>query len=658
MVLMTEEAEGDRQLELADAAMAAFDADTAAAHLSAAIRAYSAAGQPRAAAMTCARLGALFGDFLGNPTAARAWYVRARRLIESEPPCIEQGWIAVASLGCDVDDPDVLLASAEFALERARQFGDVNLETKALADAGLAHVQAGRLTDGMALLDEAMALASGPADADEAAGKSVCSFLTACYFACDFDRAASWVDALRKRGLLGDAVGAPLYVATHCDAVQATLLCELGQWGEAERVLLRAIDDFERGFGAPSWHPAIALAELRIRQGRCADAEQLLLGKEGRFQALLPAARLHLARGDLELARATAERGLRAIGADRLRAAELLAVLVDTHLAAGDADAAAERMTELVERAEGLGIPALAARVASAQARSLAACDRHAEAIAVIEAAVDALPEARLPLLQASLLVDLVRLRAHVGDDAAGRVEAARVAAVLDGLDAVLPAADAELLERFRTAPAPTNGPAARVATLTPAGPAWVATAGGMTVKVHAGKGMRYLAELVRHPGVERHALDLVDLVEGFAAEGPDRRDLGDAGALLDGRARTAYRRRIEALRSEIDDAFIAADEERAEELQDELDRLVSELARAFGVGGRERKASSVVERARLNVTRALRTAVARLSEGLPEAGAVLDRSLRTGTYCAYEPKADEPVQWIVQSETNDRRRS
>ncbi len=31
----------------------------------------------------------------------------------------------------------------------------------------------------------------------------------------------------------------------------------------------------------PSWHPAIALAELRIRQGRLTDAEMLLLGKEG-----------------------------------------------------------------------------------------------------------------------------------------------------------------------------------------------------------------------------------------------------------------------------------------------------------------------------------------------------------------------------------------
>src|SRR5688572_6584601 len=230
-----EDEAGVRAFELAEEALARFEGEAAAGHLSVAIRELTAAGDNRRAAMACARLGGLFSDFLGNNTAAKAWYVRAARLIEDEPPCIEQGWVAVASLGCDVDDPAVLLANAELALERARRFGDVNLETKALADGGLALVQAGRVEQGMRMLDEAMALASGLADDEEAAGKSVCSFLTACYFACDFDRAASWVDALRKRGLIGAETGVQIFITNHCDAVQATLLVELGLWTEAER---------------------------------------------------------------------------------------------------------------------------------------------------------------------------------------------------------------------------------------------------------------------------------------------------------------------------------------------------------------------------------------------------------------------------------------
>lgn len=117
-----------RQVELAEEAMRASDVDAAAMHLSAAIRGFTTAGDRRQAAMACVRLGDLFAHFVGNQTAARAWFLRATRLVADEPPCIEQGWVAVAALGWDVEDPGVLLARAELALGRARRFGDVNLE--------------------------------------------------------------------------------------------------------------------------------------------------------------------------------------------------------------------------------------------------------------------------------------------------------------------------------------------------------------------------------------------------------------------------------------------------------------------------------------------------------------------------------------------------
>ena len=131
------------------------------------------------------------------------------------------------------------------------------------------------------------------------------------------------------------------------------------------------------------------------------------------------------------------------------------------------------------------------------------------------------------------------------------------------------------------------------------------------------------------------------------------RRDLGDAGPLLDGRARSEYRRRVEQLRSEIDDAFAADQPERAEAAQAELDVLVRQLAQAFGLGGRDRRAASAAERARLDVTHALRAATARLEEALPETARALDRRLRTGLYCAYEPAADDdhPVDRSVLTE-------
>ncbi|MDP9388309.1 MAG: hypothetical protein M3Q48_10475 [Actinomycetota bacterium] len=644
-------AEAERALELVEDAWSRRDVDGVVAHLSAAVRGFTAGGDKCRAAMACVGLGQAMASAMSNLTASRAWFARARRLVENEPPCLEQGWVAIAAMGCEVDDPAELLAAAELALDRARRFGDVNLETKALADAGLAHVQAGRLAEGMALLDEAMALACGPADSTEAAAKSVCSFFTACYHAGDFERAGSWTELLRRHGLIG-AEGPALFLASHCDSVQAAVLIELGRWGEAECVLTRAKAEFEAVMPAPSWHPDIALADLRTRQGRFADAEALLMGKDQSMEAALPAARLHLARVDHELARVSALRGLRVLGGDRLRTVALLTVLVDAELGRGDLDAARRACEELTQRTAGLGVPSLEGRAAAAHARVLAAAGDADPAIRVLESSVDGLDVRRLPWLRATLLVELARLRHAAGDRAGSSLDAKAAAVILESLDVVLPPADAALLERLGQG-RPGVRDAQTTAELSREGKWWVASWSGTSVRLQDTKGLRYVAELIARPGTERHVLDLVDRVEGVAAGAVDRRALGDAGAVLDGRARVAYRHRIADVRMEIDDALAEGRLEAAEALQLEHDELVAQLAAAFGLGGRDRRAASATERARLNVTRAVRAAIAKVADAMPEPGGALARTVRTGLYCAYEPTAADDVRWIVQSGLN-----
>lgn len=654
---MPEAADAERTLELAEEAVGRFDVAAAIAHLSAAIRQFTAAGLPCRAAMACVRLGDLYANALGNLTTGRAWFARASRIVADQPPCVEQGWVAVASLGCDVDDPAELLALAELALDRARTFGDVNLETKALADAGLARVQAGHLTEGMAQLDEAMALACGPADDAGVAAKSVCSFFTACYYAGDFERAGAWAVLLREHGLIGAAPPGPAFVSSHCDSVQATFLVELGRWSEAEALLSRAKADFEAAMKVPwSWHPDIALADLRVLQGRCAEAEALLLGKDQAMQALLPAARLHLARGDYDLARATATRGLRAVRGDRLRAVELLGILVDVELAAGALDTAAIHATDLATRARGLEATAVLVRAAVAQARVGAAAGDLVAAVTTLEATLgvlDSLDERggdQLPWRRALLLVELARLRDRTGDAAGAGVDAKAASAALAALDVTVAPLDEALLARL-SPPSQSRGATPSTAVLARDGRSWVASYAGVSSRLADTKGLRYLAELVARPGAERHVLDLVDQVEGVAGPGGvDRHTLGDAGTVLDARARAAYRRRIEELRADADDCLAAGRYEAAEAAQDELDQLVGQLAQAFGLGGRDRRAASAAERARLNVTRALRAAIAKLVAAVPGAGEVLDRRVRTGRYCAYTPSDSDGVHWIVQS--------
>ena len=644
-------AAGAGALQDADTALAAFKVDAAIVHLAAAVRELTAAGDPRGAAMASARLGDVYHNYLGNKVAGRPWYRRAIRLVEDEEPCVEQGWAAVAMIGCDVDDPAVLRDRAELALERARRFGDIDLEIKALADGGLARVNLGLIDEGMTMLDEAMALASGDGAGDESArGKSVCSFYTACYFTADFARVESWSRALRSHGIIGDAPGPQAFLSSHCDSVAATLLCLVGRWGDAEQVLLRALAAIEAAMPGTAWHPPIALAELRILQGRLHEAEALLLGRDHEIQALVPMARLHLARGDIELAVAAARRGLRSMGADRVRAAALLGVLVDAELRRGDVAAAAAASRELEARVAAVDLPPLLAEAAGLRARVFEAQGAPAAAVDALREGLDRIAGSDLALAQMHLHCQLAALLEYT-DRPAAVVEARAASALLAHLDIVVRADDRALLDRLGAAagaPAATATTECRPATLQADGTWWTIADGDTRARLRETKGLRYLADLIAHPGVERHCLDLVDLVEGAAPEGVDRRRFGDAGPLMDAQARDSCRRRLSDLRDEVEDALAVEDDGRAALLQAEIDAVVAELARAFGIGGRARRASSTVERARLNVTRAIRTAAAMIGSGLPDAGAVLDRRVRTGIFCAYEPHPKDAVTWSV----------
>jgi hypothetical protein len=363
------------------------------------------------------------------------------------------------------------------------------------------------------------------------------------------------------------------------------------------------------------------------------------------MQALLPAARLQLARGDHVLARAMARRGLNVMADDRLRAIELLTVLVDTEIVAGDIAAATAAANDLVERTRDLGVPALEARAEAALARAAAAAGELSDAVHILERAVERVDESALPWLRASLLIELAAQRERIGDRVAAAIDASAAAAIIARLDVVLLPDAAAVLGRLTHGQARAADPL--TASLTRDGKWWVAACGGTSIRLQNTKGLRYLAELVARPGVERHVLDLVDRIEGVSNDAPDRRALGDAGEMLDAKARNEYRRRIEALRREADDALSAGLLDEAEQREAELDALLGQLAASFGLGGRDRRVASAAERARLNVTRALRTAIGALVQAMP-AAAVLDRRVRTGLYCAFEPHDSDEARWVV----------
>lgn len=160
-------------------------------------------------------------------------------------------------------------------------------------------------------------------------------------------------------------------------------------------------------------------------------------------------------------------------------------------------------------------------------------------------------------------------------------------------------------------------------------GEVWTISYAGRDARVPHSKGVEHLAMLARSPGLDIAAAQLA----GTVVE-------SDLGAVLDHEAKVAYRRRIEALRQAVDDAVARGDERGAARAQDELDQLLEQLAGAVGLGGRDRRPGGAAERARVNVTRAVRSAIDRIREADPLVGEHLRRSVSTGTYCAYRPKA------------------
>lgn len=159
----------------------------------------------------------------------------------------------------------------------------------------------------------------------------------------------------------------------------------------------------------------------------------------------------------------------------------------------------------------------------------------------------------------------------------------------------------------------------------------WSIERGGHAFRLKAGKGLSMLARLIEEPGRELHVLDLAGSAGGERAP-----DGGDAGALLDSQARAAYERRVRELRDRLAEAERNADAEAATRAREELDAIAEELARAVGLGGRDRRAASAVERARVNVQRRLRDALERIREHDPELGRHLAFTVKTGTYCSY----------------------
>jgi len=345
--------------------------------------------------------------------------------------CPERGWVELACV-LATDDLAKKEQHIAAAMDIARRFGDTDLEFDALAYAGVCLVERGRIDEGMRKLDEAAAAAQGgEVQGYTAAGEIYCKMLMACELALDVRRAEQWTDAanfLVRRANVS-------WASAICRMYYGGILTAAGRWAEAEDELGTSVRIYDGGYRALRSGAVVRLADLRVRQGRLEEAEQLLAGHEHDGYAVRPLARLHLARGEAELAATLLRRHLDQAG-DGVLQAPLLALLAEVEVAAGRADDARAISARLAAIAEQTPMPLL-----RALAEFAAGMVADEAAIAHFEAALSGFVEAGLPLEEARTRLQLARLLAEAKPDVA-IAEARAALAVFDRLGAV-PDADA-----------------------------------------------------------------------------------------------------------------------------------------------------------------------------------------------------------------------
>jgi len=282
---------------------------------------------------------------LGNRAAWNGWIERAATILQDVPACADHGWLVITRGRRATDASECVRACTE-ALEIARRHHDVDLEVFALSQLGRSLVAVGRVDEGFSRLDEAMvAVTAGEPRSYFAICDTCCNMLTTCESTVEMERLTQWCRATDEvsRRLKG------LTLFAMCRFSYASVLIAMGRWDEAEKELQVGIDG--GGMAYPTYvtnHVITKLAELRVMQGRLAEAEELLAGNE-EASAVRAVASLRLAKGEADAAVRLIERRLSQIESDVVQSASLWSLLVDARLATGDVKGAAKAAAQLDE---------------------------------------------------------------------------------------------------------------------------------------------------------------------------------------------------------------------------------------------------------------------------------------------------------------------
>ncbi|MEE9269758.1 MAG: hypothetical protein V3V49_05795 [Candidatus Krumholzibacteria bacterium] len=185
----------------------------------------------------------------------------------------------------------------------------------------------------------------------------------------------------------------------------------------------------------------------------------------------------------------------------------------------------------------------------------------------------------------------------------------------------------------------------------------WTLKYDGKKVRLKDIKGMNYISHLLLYPNQKFRALELTQLFSkgtgvinakpsDFDADQPVVTGLGNAGPILDSKAKEEYRERLNTLQKEREDAEKDSDQARLSKINEEAELLISQLGGAYGLGGRGRKALDNEENVRKAVSKSIKEAIKRIGRSHPTLARHLSDHIHPGRTCSYNPP--EPIDWLL----------
>jgi DNA-binding CsgD family transcriptional regulator len=394
-----------------------------------AYRLYLERGDKGSAARIAAWLAADHLLFRGESAVANGWLQRAHSLIDGLEPGVDHGWLAIheghIAIALDEDTTKARQLAAR-AVELGRKFDAPELEMLGLGLEGRALVSEGELEEGMRRLDEATTVAlAGEASLLYCVAWACCYLISACERVRDYERAAQWC------ARVGEFCGQhEIFLLNTCRAHYASVLSWQGRWEEAESQLSAAVGGLQSS-RPPMVGDALArLGELRRRQGRAAEAEELFARTEAHTLSLLGRASLALDRDRPSEAAELADRYLRRFpDPGRVERSAGLEVAIRALARLGENERATEALGELREIAARARTRPILAAVCSSEGTLAVARGDHDAARRSFEDALDLLAACDAPFETGRVRLDLsATLRALGRSDQARREIKAAIA--------------------------------------------------------------------------------------------------------------------------------------------------------------------------------------------------------------------------------------